>query len=66
MQKADYIYLHGGGATTIYRNVWSPGSSGPHFAPLPSADGSGISQRAEEITFTDIDGSVPKAAMWKT
>lgn len=62
--RDDYIYLHGGGATTIYRNKWAPGASPPFFEPFASMDAAGIFQRAEEITFTDIDGDGRADYVW--
>ncbi|KAK7973640.1 elongation factor Tu GTP binding domain-containing protein [Apiospora arundinis] len=59
----DYIFLHPGGRTTIYQNIYSS-TPGPDWRALPEADAAGIGQRPEEIEFVDVDGDGRADYVW--
>ncbi|KAJ3467994.1 hypothetical protein MRS44_005558 [Fusarium solani] len=61
----DYIYLHPGGRTTIYRNKWNKESPMDSWVRMESAEAKkGIQRRPEEIHFHDINGDGKADYLW--
>ncbi|RSL78301.1 hypothetical protein CEP51_008323 [Fusarium floridanum] len=61
----DYIYLHPGGRTTIYRNKWNKGSPMDSWVRMESQEAkNGIQRRPEEIYFHDINGDGKADYLW--
>ncbi|KAH7114166.1 SGNH hydrolase-type esterase domain-containing protein [Dactylonectria estremocensis] len=61
----DYIYLHPGGRTTIYRNKWNKESPMDSWVRMESMEAKhGIQRRPEEILFHDINGDGRDDYLW--
>ncbi|KAH6991147.1 hypothetical protein BKA56DRAFT_667650 [Ilyonectria sp. MPI-CAGE-AT-0026] len=63
--RDDYIYLHPGGRTTIYRNKWNKDSPMDSWVRMEDAEAkNGIQRRSEEILFHDINGDGKADYLW--
>lgn len=62
--KDEYIYVHAGGRTTIYRNQFNISTPDADWAPMADADAEGIGRAPEEISFHDVDGDGKADYIW--